>query len=510
MRAVIGGLFVLSLSLCVTACESASEDGNGAGSAQDVAAANDNGAASSDGTSNNTGSPGTCKTNEDCADQADGICMQAICDVSSGSCLVGNRPDGTPCDNGDVCTASNQCQAGACNEGAPAPPNCGGKECGTDDCGYECGTCDSGAPCLENGTCDMEGLPSCEDLDYEGCCDQSGALFWCDAGALSSIDCGANDNTCGWGVDAGYYDCGQTGAEASGTFPLECPWEDCPENPCDGLECGVVCGEDCGSCGDEAFCGGDNQCVACSCEGKTCGEDGCGNSCGECGEGDVCEEEQCIPNPCGTITFEGCCDGSSAIWCQDGAIQELDCATADPDAGPMECGWLVEQAYYYCGGSGEDPSGTNALACPAPPEPPVDEDPKPDAGMGDAMNQDGGAPDVGPEKDVPDKDVPDKDVPDKDVPDKDVPDKDVPDKDVPDKDVPDKDVPDKDVPDEDVPDKDVPDKDVPDEDVPDEDVPDEDVPDKDVPDKDAVDKDAPDEAAPDKDVPDKDAADKDA
>ena len=491
MRASTIGVLALSTGLALLGCESTSSNGNGAASGEDVAAASDSSASTSGDLADGSSGSQACETSEDCASLAAGDCVQAFCDEQAGVCIVGNVPDGTPCDDGDVCTESNQCKAGECGEGAPAPPNCGAKECGTDACGYDCGTCPSGAPCLENGTCDMEGLPSCEELSFEGCCDQNGALFWCDGGSLSTIDCGANDNTCGWSVDAGYYDCGQVGADASGVHPMECPWEDCPENPCEGLECGVVCGETCGSCGDAAFCGADNQCVACSCEGKTCGDDGCGNSCGECGEGDVCDVDQCVPNPCGAVTFEGCCDGTLAIWCQDGAIQEVDCATADPDGGPMECGWLAEQSYYYCGGSGADPAGTHPLECPAPPEPPADEDPTPDAGTGDAVEGDTAQPDIGPEKDVPTDDVPSKDVPTDDVPSKDVPTEDVPSKDVPTDDVPSKDVPTEDVPSKDVPTEDVPTEDVPTEDVPSKDVPTEDVPSKDVPTEDAASSDVP-------------------
>ncbi len=55
-------------------------------------------------------------------------------------------------------------------------------------------------------------------------------------------------------------------------------------------------------CGQFATCT-NNACVACtpSCNGKQCGDDGCGGTCGSCGAGDTCEAAtgQCVPrNAC--------------------------------------------------------------------------------------------------------------------------------------------------------------------------------------------------------------------
>ena len=124
MRRMMFGLIALSMGLALAACESTSSAGNSSGANQDAAATNDNsGSANGDG----TGAGGNnCETADDCAGEAGDECTQAICDAASGMCIVGNVPDGTPCDDGDVCSVSNQCKAGACDDGAPAPPNCGG------------------------------------------------------------------------------------------------------------------------------------------------------------------------------------------------------------------------------------------------------------------------------------------------------------------------------------------------------------------------------------------------
>ena len=54
---------------------------------------------------------------------------------------------------------------------------------------------------------------------------------------------------------------------------------------CEGKECGDDgCGGSCGACADGEECSADGQCVPCQpkCDGKECGDDGCGGTCGDC------------------------------------------------------------------------------------------------------------------------------------------------------------------------------------------------------------------------------------
>ena len=95
------------------------------------------------------------------------------------------------------------------------------------------------------------------------------------------------------------------------------------------------------------------------CNGKDCGDDGCGGSCGSCPDGQACNaSNKCEepPSTCQGITFEGCCSGSKLVWCQDKQIVVVDC-------GIDACGWNP-QAYYDCGFVGGDPSGNNPIFCP--------------------------------------------------------------------------------------------------------------------------------------------------
>lgn len=90
---------------------------------------------------------------------------------------------------------------------------------------------------------------------------------------------------------------------------------------------------------------------------------------------DLCGAKKlaCAVASCGAITDDGCCDGNTLKYCQDGKLSAKDCA------GNPSCGWNAAKAWYACGTSGgADPSGKVKKACPA------------------AMTPDAGAPDLPP------------------------------------------------------------------------------------------------------------------
>jgi hypothetical protein len=62
---------------------------------------------------------GSCGgTPMDCSWMGDGECQTGSCNASTGSCEADNAPNGTSCDDGDVCTEDDECNAGSC-EGTP-------------------------------------------------------------------------------------------------------------------------------------------------------------------------------------------------------------------------------------------------------------------------------------------------------------------------------------------------------------------------------------------------------
>ena len=138
---------------------------------------------------------------------------------------------------------------------------------------------------------------------------------------------------------------------------------------CDGRECGNDgCGGSCGSCPDGESCLSD-QCVegTCvpSCQGKDCGDDGCGGICGSCytasgalapelclAWGKCCKQDcvgkQCGGDGCGSLCAE--CPGDSDV-CIDGL-----CCTPDCDelqCGPDGCGGTCGECT-VCGQTCED------------------------------------------------------------------------------------------------------------------------------------------------------------
>ncbi len=154
-------------------------------------------------------------------------------------------------------------------------PKCEGVECGGDQCGGSCGECAEGQVCFLGSCCERECAG--KDCGYDGCggdCGECGEGFWC-----------TDFFKCAYG-----YGCEQT------SFP-----------GCKGCAClGCVCGMDPWCCSVEwdwkcsyecqFDCGG---CVPCEprCEGKTCGDDGCGGACGTCPDGQTCQEGSCMSLP---------------------------------------------------------------------------------------------------------------------------------------------------------------------------------------------------------------------
>jgi agmatine/peptidylarginine deiminase len=164
----------------------------------------------------------------------------------------------------------------------------------------------------------------CGGLTAEGCCDGR-TVRYCENRAPQAQDCGTGA-TCGWSSGDGWYDCGYSGADPSGSFPIACPGACTPA--CSGRECGTDgCSGSCGDCADGGSCDASGSCVpapveptpdaiddpgpsqdlaaelpgadegACvaSCPPGWCGENGCGGRCAECAAGFWCNaQSHCV------------------------------------------------------------------------------------------------------------------------------------------------------------------------------------------------------------------------
>ncbi|MEZ4269593.1 MAG: hypothetical protein R3F39_24810 [Myxococcota bacterium] len=160
-----------------------------------------------------------------------------------------------------------QCSTCACT------PVCDGKSCGDDDCGGECGVCDPEDVCTAEGLCESPNIFMCS--LQQGC------------PAASAEDCvcaGCNtDGSCGNDEDCVCPDC---------TIQSFCGGSACEnDGQCDPYAEGCSCPD----CAQHPLC-----CVP-QCDGKSCGDDGCGGTCGTCADGGACDATgQCL-SPCETM-----------------------------------------------------------------------------------------------------------------------------------------------------------------------------------------------------------------
>ncbi len=80
------------------------------------------------------------------------------------------------------------------------------------------------------------------------------------------------------------------------------------------------------------------------CDGKNCGDDGCGGSCGGCPDGQTCNAGLCAANgACGDVTTKGVCDGNTLKYCSGGEIKTFDCTEFS-----KVCGYDAQFDWFDC------------------------------------------------------------------------------------------------------------------------------------------------------------------
>lgn len=181
------------------------------------------------------------------------------------------------CNADDVCDAPADGYTGECSPNSLQVDVCWGPEwqCACNDCDTACD--------YDPGTA----VDQCFGITYDGCCKDDTSLVYCDGGNLAGGDDFCQGQPCGWDADNGWYDCGFEGADPSGAKPRSC--QDVRNQP----ECEP------------------------SCEGKACGDDGCGGTCGDCPENEQCD----LDGLCVALCTDECvdgetgCDGESAWTC---------------------------------------------------------------------------------------------------------------------------------------------------------------------------------------------------
>lgn len=187
------------------------------------------------------------------------------------------------------------------------------------------------------------------------------AFHWCSCGTVDEGDgfClgGRYGVACFDGL-GGLSDCGlgyTCVARPAGPFGIGCECNNLPDGICPGISCSADpdcatctpacngrqcgdngCGGECGTCEFGESCTASGQCEAIcvpDCTGKQCGDDGCGGTCGSCGAGETCSSSGTCSGPCvpscdgKTCGSDGCggscgscsggleCDASGACAC---------------------------------------------------------------------------------------------------------------------------------------------------------------------------------------------------
>lgn len=244
-------------------------------------------------------------------------------------------------------------------------PQCEGRTCGDDGCGSTCGTCDADATCLDSGRC-LPDAWTCPEAYFGG-------------GDICDCDCGGADPDCAQGLPlAGCEDLERCNADGQCVPVAPAEWTCSPlayagQDACD-CNCGAYdpdcdfpdvfgvsgCGLGVTSCNADGSCG---QCTP-DCEGRVCGDDGCGGRCGECDvnldggtDGEVCRAGECIEecgatpaacldNACGDDGCGGSCGTCAAgSTCTDGQCQ-TDPVEQTPFSCYQRCGSVAPSGCY--------------------------------------------------------------------------------------------------------------------------------------------------------------------
>ena len=239
-----------------------------------------------------------CEMDDYCCNvQWDSICADAVEGLDCGQCQQPGCGDGW-------CAFNEDCQS--------CPGDCG-KCCGNGQCedqyGESCNTCptDCGACPGEDSCCLVHDSPGCADPDIEQCVCANNPIccffFWDESCTQMAQDCGSCDGDCCQANES-------PGCEDPDVMQCVCAQvPECCVKPWESYCVSAVEKLGCGKCG----------CVP-NCNGKECGNDGCGGSCGQCPAGQEC-------------TVNGTCTGGQQLSCSE----VLSCAVGC--GGDMQCMW---------------------------------------------------------------------------------------------------------------------------------------------------------------------------
>ena len=273
-------------------------------------------------------------SSKNCPDDGNPCTVPAGCDITDGTCLTSQLPDGALCDDGNECTSGDACTEGQCL--APEETGCfDNNECTEDTCNPKSGCEFLAGP--KNGTsCSDDNLCSSNDACAMGIC--SGTAISCDDGNPCTDDSCTQAGGCEHAFinlpceDGNLCTINDACAEGLCTSGIPKPCDD--GNTCTTEYCALESGNcnydyNTSDCDDGDACSSSDTCVNGSCLG---GAD-------DCDDGDACTSDSCLPGV-------GCQHIGDSSACDDG----FDC-TEDSCAEGGECAHAPNDA--VCGDAGE-------------------------------------------------------------------------------------------------------------------------------------------------------------
>ncbi len=247
----------------------------------------------------------------------DSACTQGVCDAETGDCRPRPRVDGTPCDDGRICSDADVCQGGLCL-GAEVDCSALDTDCLAGVCDPSDGRCVT-APVLEGTRCDDAQACTVNDRCLDGVC------------GGSAVDCAALDSSCTVGAcDPATGACVQSPRNEGGACD---DGQACTNgDSCEGGRCagaGLDCRDLDGPC-VVGQCDAAGECVSVPvADGAPCDAQDL------CAARATCEAGACVvePRDCGALdaTCEvGVCDGRTGACVSEDAEDGAPCDDEDP------------------------------------------------------------------------------------------------------------------------------------------------------------------------------------
>ncbi len=280
------------------------------------------------------------------------------CDPASGECSDPVKPDGTGCNDNDLCTRSDTCQSGFCTGDDPVICSAVNECHYVGACNPSTGVCSE--PAKPDGTgCDDENLCTREDLCYGGECTGTDPVVCPEStDCLTVFACDPESGECGTEAAADGADC-DDGAYCNvgeacrnglclGGLARDCSDvvtdEQCQTASCDenADQCVALLDKEGDACNDGVFCNTGETCQSGACSGggprdcsyvveePQCQAAQCSEAARECravnqNQGDPCDDQnpdtngeicldgECILPGCECTGINACCNGCSII-----------------------------------------------------------------------------------------------------------------------------------------------------------------------------------------------------